>query len=100
MKKICLFLVVLFLCNLSFAQPSDAVLLSKMNAGKMPGAAFVVIKQGKWVYSRNLGLADIANNKPVDEQTIFMQASVSKTMIATAVMQLWEKGMVNLELQG
>lgn len=98
MKKIVLFFVNIFLCNLSFAQPSDATLLSKMNAGKMPGASFVVIKDGKWIYSRNLGLADIANNKPVDGQTIFMQASVSKTMIATAVMQLWEKGMINLDV--
>ncbi len=97
MKKTLLFLTGFFLCNLSFAQPSDATLLNKMSAGKMPGASFVIVKNGKWVYSKNLGLADIANNKPVDDQTIFMQASVSKTMIATAVMQLWEKGLINLD---
>ncbi|HTN47677.1 MAG TPA: serine hydrolase [Flavipsychrobacter sp.] len=98
MKKLSLLSTLILCCLFSFAQPSDAILLSKMNTGKMPGASFVVIKEGKWIYGKNLGLANTSTSKPVDDQTIFMQASVSKTMIATAVMQLWEKGMINLDV--
>ena len=97
MHKILLFLIALLLGNVSFSQPLDETLLSKMNEGKIPGAAFVVVKDGKLIYQNNLGFANITNNKPVDDLTIFMLASVSKTMIATAVMQLWEKGLIDLD---
>ncbi|MBK7426915.1 MAG: serine hydrolase [Saprospiraceae bacterium] len=69
-----------------------------MNQGRMPGASFAVVKDGKLIYHKNLGIADLSTNKVVDDQTIFMQASVSKTMIATAIMQLWEKQKIDLDI--
>lgn len=87
-----------FFTTAIFAQPSDAYLTSAMNAGLMPGANLVIIKEGKWVYSKSLGQANIDQNIDVDRETIFMMASVSKTMIATAVMQLWEKGSIDLDI--
>ncbi len=82
----------------SLAQPTDNSLLTRMNNGKMPGASFAVVKEGKLIYHNNLGVANLSTNKPVDDETIFMQASVSKTMIATAVMQLWEKQKIDLDI--
>lgn len=93
---VCMLFSMLALC--ATAQPSDSYLMGIMNNGKMKGASFVAVKEGKRIYHRNLGLANLSNNQPVDDQTIFMQASVSKTMIATAIMQLWEKGRINLDI--
>jgi CubicO group peptidase (beta-lactamase class C family) len=95
-----LFLIVMIAGNQSIilAQPTDNSLLTRMNQGRMPGASFAAVKDGKLIYHKNLGLADRSTNKPVDDQTIFMQASVSKTFIATAIMQLWEKEMIDLDI--
>lgn len=95
-----LFLFLLFagMTTQSYAQPSDNSLLTRMNNGKMPGASFAVVRDGKLVYHKNLGVANLSTDKAVDDQTIFMQASVSKTMIATAIMQLWEKQKIDLDI--
>jgi len=98
MKKIILAAMLLLASVTAFAQPSDAYLLGKMSAGSMPGANFVIIKNGKWVWSKSLGQANMATGKNVDRNTIFMMASVSKTMIATSIMQLWEHGRINLDI--
>lgn len=98
MKQSLLSLLVLLLAGTLYAQPSDAFLNQALTAGRMPGGSFTVVKDGQWVYHRSLGKASIAENKNVTPQTVFMMASVSKTMIATAAMQLWERGRLNLDV--
>lgn len=98
MKRMLLLTAWLIVAFNSFAQPADSYLLGKMNEGNMPGANFAIIKNGHWVYSKSLGKADLAADKDVSRQTVFMMASVSKTMIATAIMQLWEKDLVDLDI--
>jgi CubicO group peptidase (beta-lactamase class C family) len=100
LRGIFLFIFALFAIGGSplIAQPTDNSLLTRMNQGRMPGASFAVVKDGKLIYHKNLGIADLSTNKVVDDQTIFMQASVSKTMIATAIMQLWEKQKIDLDI--
>jgi len=43
------------------------------------------------------GVADIASNSPVTENTVFRIASITKTFTAIAVMQLCEQGLVDLD---
>jgi CubicO group peptidase (beta-lactamase class C family) len=43
------------------------------------------------------GVADIASSSPVTEDTIFRVASITKTLTAVAVMQLWEQGSIDLD---
>ncbi|RYZ50903.1 MAG: T9SS type A sorting domain-containing protein [Sphingobacteriales bacterium] len=97
MKQLFTFLFLL-VCSTAIAQPTDAYLLDRMDAARSPGGGFAVLKDDKLIMQRYLGLADVSSSKPVDAQTVFMMASVSKTMIATAAMQLWEKGMLNLDV--
>lgn len=80
------------------AQPTDSYLLGKMSQGRISGASSVVIKDGKWIYSSNLGKANLATDKAPDQQTIYMLASVSKTMTATAIMQLRERNLLDLDV--
>jgi CubicO group peptidase (beta-lactamase class C family) len=56
-----------------------------------------VVRNGslEWFYGH--GLADIATNRRVAEDTVFRIASISKTFTAIAAMQLWERGLVDLD---
>jgi CubicO group peptidase (beta-lactamase class C family) len=60
------------------------------------GMSVVVVKKDGIVYSKSFGKRNIANNLPVDSATIYRIASVSKSFVATAVMQLCEQGKMNL----
>jgi len=56
-----------------------------------------IIKGDDIVWTQGFGLYDRENNKQTDEETIFLVASISKTVTATAVMQLHEKGYFDLD---
>ncbi len=64
----------------------------------IPGAAVVVVKDGKILFSEGYGFADLERQIPVDPaQTIMRVASVSKLFTATAAMQLVEQGLLDLD---
>ena len=64
---------------------------------KVPGLAAAIVKDGRIVCTGAAGMADIGANRPVTEDTLFLIASVSKTVTATALMQLGERGAFNLD---
>lgn len=75
----------------------DQTILDYMNKGHMPSLAVAIIKNNSLVWSKGYGYADIKNKKEVTTKTVYMLASISKTFTATAIMQLWEKGLINLD---
>lgn len=75
----------------------DQVILDEMNSEKLPGVATVIVKDGEIVWLQAYGLADVQNNIPVSDSTIFMLASISKVFTGTSVMQLYEDGLINLD---
>jgi len=98
MKNLLLVLVLLFIGSATLsAQPADTTIERIMSNGKIPGAEAVLIKDGHWIYDHGWGYANIARNVTVKRETIFMMASISKTMIATSIMQLWERGLIKLD---
>jgi len=68
-----------------------------MSAYHMPGVALCVIKDTQIVYTRCFGFADLENSIPVSDTVLFVIASISKTFVANAAMQLWEQGYLNLD---
>ena len=62
-----------------------------------PGVSVSVAHNGEIVFSQGLGYAEMDNLTPSTSGTVYNIASVSKTMAAVAVMQLVEKGEVNLD---
>jgi CubicO group peptidase (beta-lactamase class C family) len=68
-----------------------------LNRWPTAGLAVAVVRDGslEWFYGH--GVADIAANTPVSEDTVFRIASITKTFTAIAVMQLWEEGLVELD---
>jgi CubicO group peptidase (beta-lactamase class C family) len=61
------------------------------------GLAVGVIRGGSLAWFHPYGLASIETGTPVGMDTVFRIASVTKTMTAIAVMQLWERGLVDLD---
>jgi len=68
-----------------------------MAATHIPGLAAGIVKDGSLIWSRGFGWAHIDQQRPVTEDTIFMLASVSKTVTAVALMQVWEDGYYELD---
>jgi CubicO group peptidase (beta-lactamase class C family) len=80
----------------------DGMLPTLLAREEIPGAAVSIVRDGKVLTQRGFGLADtgITGGHPraVDPQrTIFRMGSVSKTVVATAVMQLVQSGQVDLD---
>lgn len=76
----------------------DGFMPYALERGNAAGAVVVVVKDGAVLTQRGFGFADVANRRPVDpETTLFKQASVSKTITWTAVMQMVEAGKVDLD---
>lgn len=61
-----------------------------------PGAAVVLVKDGKKIYEQCFGWADAETKAPVTPNTNFCIASVSKQFAAVAILQLAEQGKLSL----
>jgi CubicO group peptidase (beta-lactamase class C family) len=68
-----------------------------LNRWPAVGLAMGVIRNGRLESFHGQGLSDIASNRPVNEDTVFRIASITKTFTAIAVLQLWEQGLVDLD---
>ncbi len=75
----------------------DSIINSTMNQYHIPGLTALAVKYDSIIWSNNYGYANIALNRTVNDSTLFMMASISKTVIVTAMMQLWENGLFDLE---
>jgi CubicO group peptidase (beta-lactamase class C family) len=63
----------------------------------VPGVAAAIIKNGRLVCTSAAGMANVEQKRPATADTLFMIASVSKTITATALMQLYEQGKFQLD---
>lgn len=63
----------------------------------IPGAVICVAVDGREVWSEGLGYADLENGVGCSPRTVMRIASISKSLTAVAVMQLWERGLLDLD---
>ena len=68
-----------------------------LNRHPAVGLAVGVIRNGRLEFFSSHGLADIASNTPVTQDTVFRIGSITKTFTAIAVLQLSEQGLVDLD---
>ena len=68
-----------------------------LSAKDSPGASVAVIRKGKIEYSRQYGSAQVEYDLPINENTIFHVASVSKQFAAMSVMLLAYDGKLDLD---
>jgi CubicO group peptidase (beta-lactamase class C family) len=69
-----------------------------LNRHPAVGLALAVVHRGGATAFHGHGFADLAARRPVEESSVFRIASVTKLFTAIAVMQLVERGMVELDL--
>ena len=74
------------------AAPAKVDALFANIAPSSPGAAVVVIKDGRAVFQRGYGVTDLRTLRRIDEHTNFRLASVTKQFTAMAVMLLVHDG--------
>jgi CubicO group peptidase (beta-lactamase class C family) len=69
---------------------------TRMAEYRIPGVAFALVT-AEGVDLRGFGLTNLENPQPVTPDTVFPIASISKTVVATAVLRLVEEGRMDLE---
>lgn len=75
----------------------DRLMTSFVAERKIPGAALAVTRQGRLVYARGFGDADVEKHEPVQPRALFRIASISKPFTAAAVLQLVDRGKLKLD---
>ena len=72
---------------------------SFMAANSVPGISAAVVQDGELLWSAGFGLADLENFVPATSSTLFRLGSVSKPITATAILQLYERGKLDLDAE-
>jgi len=74
-----------------------AHLANEMRKARIPGMQVAVARQGKVVFLETFGVADVENTVRATNSTVFQIASCTKAFIGVAVMQLVERGKLDLD---
>lgn len=74
----------------------DSYLTEQMQTHHIPGAVVSVVKDGAVVFAKGYGYADIEKQTLFDENTLLTVASLGKAFTAVGVLQLSERGMIDL----
>jgi CubicO group peptidase (beta-lactamase class C family) len=76
---------------------ADAFFTKQMDKLHIPGLAFVFVQGDEVVFAKGYGYANLERSIPIDPETTVMGiGSISKPLVATAVMQLVEQGKLDL----
>ena len=75
----------------------EAVVSAFMAESHVPGLSVAVVENGEYEWGAGFGLADVENNVPASEHTLFRLGSISKSLTATAAMELVERGKLDLD---
>src|SRR5687767_1133264 len=63
---------------------------------RMPGVSVAVVQDGKIIHWQREGFADVERKAPIEEESIFWLASVTKTFSAILMMQYEAEGKLSL----
>lgn len=77
----------------------DELANKTMQESGIPGMAIAVVKGGKAVYAKGFGVRKVGDPAPVDANTVFQLASVSKSLGATVIAAQVGKGIVAWDTQ-
>lgn len=75
----------------------DRLMRGFVARNRVPGAALAVTRNGRLVYARGFGFADLETAEPVRPHVLFRIASVSKPLTAVAVLHLIDQGKLRLD---
>lgn len=78
-------------------ESEKANILSRMEHYKVPGVSIAVIKDFKVEWAKGYGIKDMEDEDPVDTESLFQAASISKPVAASAVLHYVDKGLLDLD---
>ena len=110
MKNIIFLIIILFfLSNSLFGQniktleaketleeKIDPAINQIIKSFELPGLAVGIVRDNEIVYAKGYGVKNIKSKDPITHESLFHMASVSKPFVATAIVQLMEKGKINI----
>ncbi|MFI4875163.1 MAG: serine hydrolase [Blastopirellula sp. JB062] len=76
---------------------ADQAMRDFLSQSPIAGAAVAITDQGRLVYARGFGFADVEKREPVQPDSLFRIASVSKPITAAAIMQLVDRNQLSLD---
>lgn len=88
------------LCTYSGYAQSDSIdifLSNEMQKKNIPGLQLAIVRNGEIVKLGNYGWANIQDSIPVTENSVFPINSITKAFTGVAILQLMEKGKINLD---
>jgi CubicO group peptidase (beta-lactamase class C family) len=74
----------------------DAVINAEIASGNIPGAVALVARDGQLAYFKSFGFGDIETQTPMQKDSIFRIASMTKAITSVGVMILYERGLFQL----
>jgi CubicO group peptidase (beta-lactamase class C family) len=74
-----------------------AFIQAKTKTNNVPGLSVAVVKRDRVVWERGVGFADLATSTPATPATSYLWFSMTKIVTATAVLQLAERGSLDLD---
>jgi CubicO group peptidase (beta-lactamase class C family) len=75
----------------------DRLITILLKISHYPSMSACIIKNTTVVWEKGYGLYDIEQQKQATEHTIYVVASITKTITSTALMQLYEQGLFQLD---
>ena len=79
------------------ARDLDRMIIEQMKQAGIPGLSAAVARRGHTVYAAGHGFADLEQSRHVTTETMFHIASITKTVTATAIVQLAGRGLLKLD---
>jgi len=64
---------------------------------QIPGLAYGVILDGELIFTQNFGVRHVESGAPVEAETVFRIASMTKSFVALAILQLRDQGRLRLD---
>ncbi|WP_246329128.1 cyclic peptide export ABC transporter [Brevibacillus halotolerans] len=74
----------------------ESFITKQMNTAEIPGLQVIIVEKDKTIYQKGFGYADILGNTPVTNETLFELGSNSKAFTGLAVLELADKGLLDL----
>lgn len=93
-------IIVVFLCSAAQADTlTDQVdeLFKAWDKPDSPGLALGIIKDGRFIYRRGYGMANLEYNIPITSQSVFRIGSTSKQFTAMCIALLQEQGKISVD---
>jgi CubicO group peptidase (beta-lactamase class C family) len=89
--------LVITTCVAAHADPVDDYVREQMQKLHIPGLSIAVVKEGKLIKAAGYGVANVETRTPATAETVYKIASLSKPILATAVLLLVQDGKLGLD---